>query len=178
MGVPYIPIVGLVGTHLLERRDDMVIAVDPFDGVTKSVVAKALRPDVAIFHARTADRQGNVSCGYPSENIILAECSRQVIVTAEEVVDQLTEAEAVGTWMPSIHVDVVVHAPRGAHPAGMPGLYDVDRGHMAEYVAAAQDDGGFAAYLRKYVHDVKDHAEYLARYVTDYRPTVSDAADD
>src|SRR5262245_45277864 len=113
MGVPYVPIVGLVGTHLLERRDDLVIAVARFDGVTKSVVAKALRPDVAIFHVRTADRQGNVSCGYWSENVILAECSSQVIVTAEEIVDTLVEKDAVGTWMPGILVDAVVHAPRG-----------------------------------------------------------------
>jgi glutaconate CoA-transferase, subunit A len=178
MGVPYVPIVGLVGTHLLERRDDMVIAVDPFDGVTKSVVAKALRPDVAIFHARTADRQGNVSCGYHSENVLLAECSKHVVVTAEEVVDELTEKEAVGTWMPGILVNTVVHAPRGAHPAGMPGCYEVDKGHMAEYVTASKDDNGFAAYLKKYVHGVRDHAEYVRRFVPDYRGELPTAADD
>ena len=118
MGVPYVPIVGLVGTHLLERRDDMVIVVDPFDGKTKSVVAKALRPDVAIFHVRTADRQGNVSCGYWSENVLLAECASQVIVTAEEVVDEIVEKDAVGTWMPGILVDTVVHALMSAVPGG------------------------------------------------------------
>ena len=165
MGVPYIPIVGLVGTHLLERRDDMVLAVDPFDGVTRSVVAKALRPDVALFHARAVDRQGNVSCGYHSENVILAEASKLVIVTAEQVVDQLSEQEAVGTWIPGIYVDVIAHVPRGAHPAGMPGLYAADGAHMIEYVAASKDDSTFAAYLEKYVHGVKDHDEYLRRYV-------------
>ncbi len=36
MGVPYVPVVGLVGTDLLKRRDDMVVAVDPFDGKTLS----------------------------------------------------------------------------------------------------------------------------------------------
>ncbi len=178
MGVPYIPIVGLVGTHLLERRDDMVIAADPFDGVTKTVVAKALRPDVALFHARTADRQGNVSCGYHSENVLLAEASQLVIVTAEEVVDQLTERDAVGTWMPGIDVDVVVHAPKGAHPAGMPGMYGVDKAHMAEYVAAAKDDAAFAVYLEKYVHGVKDHGEYLRQYVPSAQPGEPSAAAD
>jgi glutaconate CoA-transferase subunit A len=169
--------VGLVGTHLLERRDDMMIAVNPFDGVTKTVVAKALRPDVAIFHAHRADRQGNVSCGYWSENVILAECSRLVIVTAEEVVDELAEREAQGTWIPGIQVDVVAHAPRGAHPAGMPGLYDVDRAHMAEYVAASKDDALFAAYLRKYVFDVRDHDEYVRRFVPASGAAPANAAD-
>ena len=96
MGVPYVPVIGLVGTDLLKRRDDMVVAADPFDGKTLSVVAKALRPDVAVFHAQKADRQGNVSCGYDAEALILAEASRRVIVTAEEIVDRLTEKEAIG----------------------------------------------------------------------------------
>jgi len=91
MGVPYIPVIGLAGTDLLKRRDDMLLAPDPFDGKTISVVAKAMRPDVAVFHVDRADRQGNVSCGYPVEAVILAEASRHVIVTAEEVVDRLEE---------------------------------------------------------------------------------------
>lgn len=165
MGVPYVPVVGLVGTDLLKRRDDMVIAVDPFDGKTKSVVAKALRPDVAVFHVQTADRHGNVSCGYDSELVILAEASRHVIVTAERIVDRVIEKEAKGTYIPSIHVDAVVHAPFGAHPAGSVGLYAPDKVAMREYVMACKDDASFAAYLRKYVFDVKDHQQYVEQFV-------------
>jgi glutaconate CoA-transferase subunit A len=165
MGVPYVPVLGLVGTDLLERRDDMVIAVDPFDGRTKTVVAKAMRPDVALFHAHAADRQGNVSCGYEVEAVMLAEASRHVIVSAETIVDRLTEREAVGAFIPGIHVDAVVHAPFGAHPAGCAGLYAPDKAHMGEYVAAARDDALFDAYLRKYVFGVENHDEYVERYV-------------
>ena len=165
MGVPYVPIVGLVGTDILKRRDDMVIAVDPFDGKTKSVVAKALRPDVALFHAQTADRQGNVSCGYEAEVVMLAEASKHVIVTAERIVDRLTEKEAKGAFMPSIHVDAVVHAPFGAHPAGCAGLYAPDKVHMREYVVASKDDASFEAYLRKTVWDVKNHEQYIEQFV-------------
>lgn len=165
MGVPYVPIVGLVGTDLLKRRDDMIIAVNPFDNKTKTVVAKALRPDVAVFHAQVADRHGNVSCGYDSEAVMLAEASQHVIVTAERIVDQLTEKEAKGTFIPAIHVDAVAHAPFGAHPAGCQGLYAPDKLHMREYVKAAQDDASFAAYLRTHVFEVRDHAEYIERFV-------------
>ena len=45
MGVPYVPVIGLVGTDLLKRRDDMVVAPDPFGEGKLSVVAKAMRPD-------------------------------------------------------------------------------------------------------------------------------------
>ena len=165
MGVPYIPIIGLVGTDLLKRRDDMVIAPDPFDGKTLSVVAKAMRPDVAVFHVDTADRHGNVSCGYAVEAVILAEASHHVIVTAEEIVDRLEEKHAVGTFVPSILVDTVVHAPFGSHPAGMTGRYGPDKLHMAKYVATSRDDAAFADYLKTYVFDVASHAEYVERFV-------------
>jgi len=165
MGVPYIPVVGLLGTDLLKRRDDMIVAPDPFDGKTLSVVAKALRPDVALFHAQKADRQGNVSCGYDAEALILAEASRCVIVTAETIVDRLSEKEATGAFIPGIHVHAVVHARFGAHPGGCTGLYGPDKAHMARYVAASQDEATFAEYLRTHVFEVKDHEEYVQRFV-------------
>ena len=165
MGVPYVPIFGLVGTDLLKRRDDMVIAVNPFDGKTKSVVAKALRPDVAVFHAQVADRQGNVSCGYEAEVVMLAEASKHVIVTAERIVDRLTEKESTGAFIPAIHVDSVAHAPFGAHPAGCQGLYAPDKMHMRQYVIASRDDASFEEYLRTHVQGVRDHDDYVQRFV-------------
>jgi len=165
MGVPYVPVVGLVGTDILKRRDDMVVAADPFDGRTLSVVAKAMLPDVAVFHAQRADRQGNVSCGYDAEVVMLAEAARHVIVTAETIVDRLTEKEATGAFIPAIHVDAVAHAPFGAHPAGLDGFYGPDKAHMARYVAASRDDAAFDEYLRTYVLEVKDHDEYVERHV-------------
>ena len=165
MGVPYVPVIGLVGTDLLKRRDDMVLAPDPFDGKTVSVVAKAMRPDVAVFHVDKADRHGNVSCGYPVEAVILAEASRHVIVTAEEIVDRLDEKDATGAFVPSILVDAVVHAPFGSHPAGMTGRYAPDKVHMKEYVAASRDDAAFAEYLKTTCSTSTSHAEYVERFV-------------
>jgi glutaconate CoA-transferase subunit A len=165
MGVPYVPIIGLVGTDLLARRDDMVIAADPFGGGMKSVVAKALRPDVAVFHAHAADRHGNVSCGYEAEAVMLAEASKHVIVTAERIVDRITEKEATGAFIPGIHVDAVAHAPFGAHPGGLAGLYGPDKVHMAQYVAASRDDASFDEYLRAHVTGVASHDEYVERFV-------------
>jgi glutaconate CoA-transferase subunit A len=165
MGVPYIPVIGLVGTDLLKRRDDMIVAPDPFDGKTLSVVAKAMRPDVAVFHVHKADRAGNVSVGYHVDAVILAEASRHVIVTAEEIVDRLTEKEATATFIPSILVDTVVHAPFGAHPAGLEGRYRPDKAHMQRYVVASHDDASFAEYLQTHVFDIGSHEEYVERFV-------------
>ncbi len=164
MGVPYVPVLGLVGTDLLKRRDDMVVAPDPFGEGKLTVVAKALRPDVAVFHAHTGDRRGNVSFGYPVEAVILAEAARHVVVTVEEIVARLDERDAVGTFLPSILVDAVVHAPRGAHPGGLAGRYGPDRAAMQEYVAAARTDADFAEYLQRTVFEPASHDEYLARF--------------
>src|SRR5262245_48268047 len=165
MGVPYVPIIGLVGTDLLKRRDDMVVAADPFGGKTLSVVAKALRPDVAVFHAQKADREGNVSCGYDAEALILCEASRHVIVTAEEIVDRLTEKDATGAFIPGLHVDAVVHARVVADPRGCASAYGPDRAHMARYVAAAQDDAAFDEYLRTHGTEVKDLEDFVVGLV-------------
>lgn len=166
MGVPYVPVIGLVGTDLLKRRDDMIVAPDPFGSGKVSVVAKAMRPDVAVFHVDKADRSGNVSCGYQVEAVLLAEASAHVVVTAEEIVDRVTEENAIGgTFIPSILVDAVVHAPHGAHPGGMTGRYAPDKHAMREYVSASGDDASFAAYLDKYVFAPRNHDEYVERFV-------------
>jgi glutaconate CoA-transferase, subunit A len=168
MGVPYVPVIGLVGTDLLKRRDDMVLAPDPFGEGRVTAVAKAMRPDVAVFHVHKADRAGNVSCGYAVEAVMLAEASQYVVVTAEEVVDRLTEKEATGTFIPSILVDAVVHAPFGAHPGGLTDRYPPDAAAIREYVAASRDDASFAAYLEAQVFGLADHDEYLERFVPQY----------
>ena len=165
MGVPYVPVIALAGTDLLKRRDDMVLAPDPFGEGKMTVVAKAMRPDVAVFHVDKADRHGNVSCGYAVEAVILAEASQHVVVTAEEIVDRITEGDAVGTFIPSILVDTVVHTPFGAHPGGLTGRYPPDKKAMEEYVLAAKDDASFAAYLEKHVFDIGGHEEYIERFV-------------
>jgi glutaconate CoA-transferase, subunit A len=173
MGVPYVPVIGLAGTDLLKRRDDMVLAPDPFGEGKVSVVAKSMRPDVAVFHVQKADPQGNVSCGYPVEAVILAEASEHVVVTAEEIVDRVTEADASGCFVPSILVDAVVHAPFGAHPGGLSGRYEPDKPAMQAYVAAARDDASYAAYLQEHVFGVRDHDEYVGRFVPQVARPVS-----
>jgi len=165
MGIPYVPVMGLAGSDLLKRRPDMKILPDPFEPGKKTVVARAMRPDVAIFHALRADRAGNVSLGNHNDAVTLAEAAHRVIVTVEEVVERVEERDAEGTFLPGILVQSVVHAPYGAHPAGVPGRYEPDAAHMKRYVEAAKSEEGFAAYLAEFVFGVPDHATYVARHV-------------
>ncbi len=179
MGLPYVPLMALAGSDLLRNRDDMMLAPDPFRPGTETLVAKALRPEVAALHARRADRAGNVSVGVHNDDVLLAEASRWVIVTAEEVVERLDEAEAEGTFLPSLLVDAVVEAPFGAHPAGLPGRYPVDAEHMRWYAEQARSDEAFADYVARTVTDVAAHADYVERFVpADWRAGAARAAGD
>ena len=161
MGVPYIPVRGLAGTDVFERRDDMIMAKNPFDADEVTVVAVAQNPDVAILHARKADKDGNALLRRHGEDVMIAQASKLVIITAEEIVDRITPDDIGGDYISAINVTAVVHTPCGAHPTGVDGYYDMDREHIEEYVAASTDDASFRAYLERYVLG-KTEAEYQA----------------
>ena len=65
------------------------------------------------------------------------------------------------TFLPAIDVDVVAHAPLGAHPCGFGALYERDETHFREYLQAANTTDDFQKYLQRYVYDVRNHQEYL-----------------
>ncbi|MPZ98824.1 MAG: hypothetical protein GEU80_05690 [Dehalococcoidia bacterium] len=153
MGIPYIPTPGLAGSDLFEARHDFLLVPNPFRPAEQTVIVPALTPDVAVIHAWRADRLGNAAIARRSDGQLLAEAARTVIVTAEEVVDgPLTRADMAPeqAHLASIHVQAVVHAPRGSSPGAMPGLYEQDREEWDAYMQAARA-GEFERYLDRYV---------------------------
>src|SRR4249920_2609531 len=76
-GVPYMPVGGILGSDLVGQRPDWKVV----DGV---LVVPALRPDVALFHARWADEAGNVWVGRRRELATVAHASRLTYATFEE----------------------------------------------------------------------------------------------
>ena len=162
MGVPFTSTLGYAGTDILERRpDDFKIITNPFEPDERTVVARAMNPDVAIFHGLKGDRFGNVMVQTHGEELLLAQASRRVIVTVEEIVDSVDPEDTAGWFIPAIHVSVVVHAPLGAHPTGVPGLYDADEERINEYIDASDSDESFEKYLNRYVFEVGSHQQYL-----------------
>src|SRR3954454_21352804 len=64
-GVPFMPLRGLIGTDVLKNRPDWMVIGNPFEQDSLGqddpiVLLPAIRPDVALFHAPMADRDGNV----------------------------------------------------------------------------------------------------------------------
>lgn len=152
-GVPFMPLRGLIGSDVLRHRPDWKLTVNPFDPADPIVVLPALRPDVALFHAALADRQGNVWIGRRRELVTMAHAAARTLVTVEAIQDASLLADplrAAGT-LPALYVEAVAEAPRGAWPVGFEDLYGFDDAHLAHYVREAATPEGFARYLTAHV---------------------------
>ncbi len=141
-GVGYLPSPAWIGTDLPRLRPDVKTVQDPYSGETLTAFP-AIAPDVAVIHALSADRSGNArlngNLGIDRE---LAVAAKTVIITAEEIVDQLgQDVDVVGAM-----VTAVVHAPRGAWPTSCYPLYPIGGGELLRYIDACNGDR-FEAYL-------------------------------
>jgi len=159
-GLPFIPLRGLLGTDVLANRDDWKVIDNPFEPADPIVVLKSIRPDFALFHASQADRFGNVFVGRERELLIMAHAAQRTLVTVEQIVDGdlLADQARAGAVLPSIYVERVALAPRGAWPVTLPDHYGQDDAEMARYAAAARTPEGFSAYLEAWLEQTREAA--------------------
>lgn len=152
-GLPFMALRGLIGTDLLARRDDWIVADNPFAEDDPIVHLKAIQPDMTLFHAPKADRHGNVWIGVRRELMLMAHASKAAYVTVEELVDGslLDDPLLAAGTIPNMYVTGVAEVAQGAWPLGVPGMYDLDHEHLAEYTAMARSTDGFQAYLDQWV---------------------------
>ena len=154
-GLPFIPLRGVIGSDVLAHREDWMVIDNPFagDGPDPLLLLPAIRPDVALFHARRADRHGNVYVGLQRELTVMAHAAQTSLVTVEEIVDEnlmATEQSAAGC-IPALYIGAVAQAERGAWPLGFLDMYDGDAEHLADYVRLARSEEGFSSYLDAHV---------------------------
>jgi len=164
-GLPAVVTRSIAGSSM-EGNESFARADTPFGEVG---LLAPLAPDVALLHAPIADRAGNVALHPPLlENVWGALAARRgAIVTVERVVDDLRPyADLVR--IPGHRVLAVCEAPFGAHPGGLfPGRLPVD-GYGEDYefwveARAAARRGDFGDWIRHWVLDVRDPADYVAR---------------
>src|SRR5262249_57086621 len=106
-GVPFMPLRGLIGSDVLAQRPDWKVVDNPFAGASRAeagardnqaagigppgsdpiVLIPAIRPDVALFHAPMADRDGNVWIGRDRELASMAHAAAKTVVTVETIHD-------------------------------------------------------------------------------------------
>lgn len=145
-GIPFMPLRGILGSDLLRYRPDWKVIDNPIgEGGDPIVLLPAIRPDVALFHARAADRNGNVWIGVRRELMLMAHAAQSTLVTVERIEDTdflADERTAAGT-IPALYVSAIAVVPGGARPIGLPGAYPADAAELAAYAEAAKTDEGF-----------------------------------
>ena len=148
-GLPFIPLRGLIGTDILRYRKDWKVIDNPFAAGDPIVALPAIRPDVALFHARCADREGNVFIGREREVLLMAHAAKTTLVTVEEIVEGnlLEDPARGGAVLPSIYVSAVAVAKRGAWPIALFDLYPMDDAAIARYIGLARSAEGIAQFL-------------------------------
>jgi glutaconate CoA-transferase subunit A len=153
-GVPFMPLRGVIGSDLVARRDDWKQIQNPMSEAPDPILlAAAISPDVALFHARWADRAGNAWIGRRKELATIAHAAQRTLVTCEALRegDMLEDELLAPGVISSVYVSGIAVAKRGAWPLGVPGEYGIDDAHLALYARAAKTAEGFKRYLDEFV---------------------------
>jgi glutaconate CoA-transferase subunit A len=153
-GVPFMPLRGVIGSDLVARRTDWKTIQNPMSEAPDPILlAAAISPDVALFHARWADRAGNAWIGRRKELATIAHAAKRTLVTCEALRegDMLEDELLAPGVLSSVYVSGVAVAKRGAWPLGVPGEYGIDDAHLAAYAKAAKTKEGFQRYLEEFV---------------------------
>jgi glutaconate CoA-transferase, subunit A len=165
-GLSFVAASYLEGTDVLARNPEARELVCPLTGRRYHAFPPA-DPDVVVLHAAVADEYGNALMPRRRTlehglDIILSRACETLILTVERVVSNaFVRSHPELNEVPSFRTTCVVESPFGAHPCSMPGYYDVDDLHFAEYVEAATSQKSFDRYLDRYVRGVDDHIGYL-----------------
>lgn len=152
---------GYLGTDLGAANPRIRSIECPFTGERLAAVP-AINPDVTLLHAQRADRRGNVALhGIVGAQREAAFAARSLVVTVEEIVDELPPAMN-GIVLPHWMVSAVALCPGGAYPSYAQGHYARDNAFYQRWDAIARDRAGFRAWMERHVLGSRDHAGFLA----------------
>ena len=153
-GVPFMPLRGVLGSDLVKHHPDWMTIDNPYAKGDPILLAKAIVPDVALFHARWADEAGNVWVGRRGELSTIAHASKACYVSYEALKpgDMLEDELLAPGCIGAVYVTAVAPAPRGAWPLGVPGAYGIDDAHLTRYARLAKTAEGFRQYLDEFIY--------------------------
>jgi len=167
LNLPYLPWKGVIGTSIPELNSDLKVIEDPF-GNGELVAVPAFSPDLALIHAAQSDVYGNTQHnGRSFIDGLIARASTKTLVQVEKIIsNEEIKLNSLNTTIPCAIVDGVILAPFGAHPLSSQKYYEVDKGHIKEYVDSASkylkgEEDGFKSYLQKYVYGPYSLEDYL-----------------
>jgi glutaconate CoA-transferase subunit A len=155
-GIPFVPLRGILGSDVLRHRPDWKVIDNPLVASPDPIVLiPAINPDVALFHAAAADRNGNVWIGVRREMMLMAHAARETFVTVERIEDAdfLADDRMAAGTIPALYVSAIAEAPGGAHPVGLAGSYGADEAALGTYARAARTDDGFRDWMEEHILD-------------------------
>jgi len=149
-GISFMPGLGWAGTDLPKVRPDVKLIDDPY-GPGQYYAFPAIDCDLAVIHALKVDWAGNaVIGGNQGVDVELSLIAKQVVLTAEEVVERLEGPVDTVQFTAT----AVVHAPGGAWPTSCHPLYPVDGLEIMRYTERCPAD--FEAYLAEFLATEQD----------------------
>ncbi|HKV59307.1 MAG TPA: CoA-transferase [Ktedonobacteraceae bacterium] len=150
-GLPCAIFRGYQGSDLVDVNQRIQFIQCPFTGERLAAVP-ALHPDLTIIHAQRADRAGNVFIegiiGIQKEAALAA---THVIVTVEEIVDDLRVPSPNATVLPYWTISAVIETPDGARPSYAHGYYARDNAFYVAWDAIARNRESFLAWMQEHV---------------------------
>jgi glutaconate CoA-transferase subunit A len=150
---------GYAGSDLPQYNDRIRFITCPFTQ-ERLAATPSIRPDVTIIHAQKADRHGNVLLwgilGVQKEAALAA---KRVIVTVEEIVDELA-APPNACVLPEWVISAVSLVPGGAFPSYALGYYERDNRFYKAWNNIARDRGTFIEWMQRHIVKTADFAEF------------------
>lgn len=140
-GLPFLPLPLRHAAALRAVRPELQLTANPYSpgSGAECLAIPALPIDLAYIHALRADRFGNASLsGHKAADRLLAHAARRVVVTSEELVDDLAAAGDTADLVEPL-VDHVVLFPGGARPGSCLPLYETDWSILLDYVGMNRD---------------------------------------
>lgn len=125
--LPFLPIRGPMDSAFVGEDTALRVFESPIGG-ERLVAVPALPLDIALIHATSADRAGNVEIAGPlGLDVRLMGAARSRVASVEEVAESFAGGtNAHRTAIPRFLVDHVVEAPRGAWPGSCLPHYETD----------------------------------------------------
>ncbi len=160
-GLPFMPMNQTAATDLERNNPNIRRVSDPYTG-REVITVPPLTPDVGIIHVQRCDAHGNAHIwGIVGEQKEVAFASKNVIITAEEIVEEdVIRSDPNRTLIPGLIVKAVCHVPHCAHPSYTQGYYDRDNVFYLNWDKISEDPATVKQWLDEWVYGVKDCAEY------------------
>jgi glutaconate CoA-transferase subunit A len=159
-GLPFGVLRGYTGSDLVKHTEVATVHC-PFTGEELAAVP-ALTPEVTVIHAQQADRRGNIGMwGITGVQREAALAAATVIVTVEEIVDDLSGQGPNHAVLPHWTISAISVVPRGSHPSYSMGYTTRDNRFYTEWDRISRDRESFERWVELFILGQEDFAGYL-----------------